>query len=594
MSLRIPGTRRVIVIIVPVLLVWLYYRYVFRRQPSPLPTEPSVSRFNSLTTSGREFRLDGQPFRILSGAIHYFRVLPEYWKDRLWKLKAMGLNTVETYVAWNLHEAEPGKFDFKTGMRDIERFIKTAQSLGLHVIVRPGPYICAEWDMGGLPAWLLGDPAMELRSMYRGFTEAVDRFFDYLLPILVPLQKVNGGPIIAVQVENEYGSYGKDIDYMMYIKKALISRGIKEMLFTSDGAGVKPWGDLLQTVNFQKNVSNIKKLLVVQPNKPVMVTEFWSGWFDHWGEKHSVFSTSKAVETIGHILSMGASINLYMFHGGTNFGFMNGANDGKKHELPYAPTVTSYDYDSPLSESGDITTKYVKLRELMIKYAQTPNSLPAIPSGVEKLAYKSVKMEQYVKLIHVSKFTMATDSDKPVSMERLPIHSGAGQSYGFTLYDTRISGRGSKLKVSGVKDRGIVMIDERPVKTIELGERAVEIDLSLSSSAGFHLSILVENCGRVNFGHPPWFEPKGLIGDVDVDGTHPRQWTIFPLEFDTQFLETIQKMPDIWKPTPAPQDPGPVIYKGMLMVDGEPKDTFLNLKVKYRMGVHFGISLTLS
>jgi hypothetical protein len=582
MSLR---NQRVIIVTASTLLAWIFYYYVLGRGP-PRPTK-SFSR-SSVTTVGQEFRLEGQPFRILSGSIHYFRVPPEYWKDRLWKLKAMGLNTVETYVAWNLHEAEPGKFDFKTGMRDIETFIKMAQSLGLHVIVRPGPYICAEWDMGGLPAWLLRDPTMVLRSMHKGFIDAVDRFFDHLLPIIVPLQRINGGPIIAVQVENEYGSYADDIDYMMYIKTALISRGIKEMLFTSDGGGVKPWGDLLQTVNFQRNLSNIKKLLAVQPNRPVMVTEYWSGWFDHWGEQHSVFSTNKAVDRIGQILSMGASINLYMFHGGTNFGFTNGANDGKMHELPYAPTITSYDYDSPLSEAGDITDKYVELRKLMVRYAQPPFSLPSTPRNVEKLAYKSVRMEQYVKLIQLSKFTTGIYSKTLHSMERLPIHDGAGQSYGFTLYDTRIKGKGSRLKISGVKDRGIVIINEKPMETIELGQHSVDIDLttSLSSSTDFQLSILVENCGRVNFGQPPWFESKGLLSDVEVDGTRLKQWTIFPFEFETHFLEKIEMMSPIWKPTPAPQDPGPVIYKGKFMVSGEPKDTFLNLK-KWMKGVVF-------
>lgn len=565
-----------------VVVLWLLCRYVYRSRASEKPRNhvySSGSGSASLTTLGREFRLDGKPFRILSGAIHYFRVLPDYWHDRLWKLKGMGLNTVETYVAWNIHESEPGKFDFKTGMRDITKFIKTAQSLGLHVIVRPGPFICAEWDMGGLPAWLLRDPHMKLRTMYRGFIQAVDRFFDHLIPLLVPLQRVSGGPVIAVQVENEYGSYGEDNDYVMYIKEALMSRGITELLFTSDGGGVKPWGGLLQTVNFQKNVSSIDRLLAVQPDRPVAVMEFWSGWFDHWGEEHSILTIDKAVERIGYVLSIGGSINLYMFHGGTNFGFMNGANDGKLHDLMYAPTVTSYDYDAPLSEAGDATEKYMKLRDLIRKYAPS-HSLPPIPNRVEKIAYKSVRMEQYVKLIHTTLFTTVTVSDKPISMERLSVHNGGGQAYGFTLYDAKISEGGSKLKISGVKDRGIVMVDGKPVKTIELGENAMEINLKLpSTTTSFQLSILVENCGRVNFGRPPWFESKGLVGNVDVDGKQPEQWNIFPLEFDTQFLETIEMKSDMWKPTPASQNPGPVIYRGTLTIDVTPKDTFISLQV---------------
>ena len=570
--------RTCIALIAAVVALWMIFRYMKRNSTH---VHVHLASSSSLTTDGRHFRLDGKPFRILSGAIHYFRVLPEYWEDRLWKLKAMGLNTVETYVAWNIHEQEPGRFDFKTGMRDITKFIRTAQSLGLHVVIRPGPYICAEWDMGGLPAWLLRDPDMKLRTLYRGFTEAVDRYFDHLIPLFVPLQRVNGGPVIAVQVENEYGSYGEDNAYMMYVKDALVSRGIEEMLFTSDGGGVKPWGELLQTVNFQKNMSNIDKLLKVQPNKPVTVMEFWSGWFDHWGEKHSVLTVSKALERIGHILSVGGSINLYMFHGGTNFGFMNGANDGKYHNLTYSPTVTSYDYDSPLSEAGDVTEKYVKLRKLILNHEPTL-SLPETPNFVQKMAYKPVKMDQHVELIDIAKLTVATIRDKPISMERLPIHNSAGQAYGFTLYETNVAEKGRKLKISGVKDRGIILVDGVPVATAELGKHTTEIDLVLSShSTGFQLSVLVENCGRVNFGRPPWFESKGLVGEVFVDEKKLTQWSIFPLEFDSQFLEMIAMKSDVWKVTPAPKNSGPIMYTGTLTIPSniKPKDTFINLQV---------------
>ena len=247
----------------------------------------------TLTTSGNQFLLDGKPFRILSGAMHYFRVVPEYWRDRLEKMKAFGLNTVETYCAWNLHEPRRGEFRFE-GMLDVVKFTQIAAEVGLKVIIRPGPYICSEWDFGGLPSWLLKDPAMQVRCAYPPFLEAVDSYFEALLPRLAPLQSTHGGPIIAMQVENEYGSYGNDQNYLRYLVDGMRSRGIDSFLFTSDGprAGGLQGGtlpDIFKTVNFAFNAGTaLAKLREYQPEGPLMVMEFWSGWFDHGGEKHHI------------------------------------------------------------------------------------------------------------------------------------------------------------------------------------------------------------------------------------------------------------------------------------------------------------------
>ena len=281
--------------------------------------------------SGRNFAYDGKPVRILSGAIHYFRVVPEYWRDRLLKLKACGLNTVETYVAWNMHEPEPGQFCFE-GMADIARFVEIAGELGLFVIVRPGPYICAEWEFGGLPAWLLADSDIRLRCYDRSWLEKVDRFYDELMPRLKPLLCTNGGPVVAMQVENEYGSYGNDKKYLNYLKEGLIRRGIDVLLFTSDGpsdemlrGGTLP--DVYKTVNFgSRPEEGFQKLQEYQPDQPLMCTEFWNGWFDHWGEPHHTRDGKDAADVLDQMLKAGASVNFYMFHGGTNFGFRNGAN----------------------------------------------------------------------------------------------------------------------------------------------------------------------------------------------------------------------------------------------------------------------------
>ena len=333
----------------------------------------------TLTTSGDQFLLDGKPFRIISGAMHYFRVVPEYWRDRLEKMRAFGLNTVETYVPWNLHEPRPGDFHFE-GMLDLIKFIETAADVGLKVIVRPGPYICSEWEFGGLPFWLLKDPEMQVRCSYPAYLAAVDQFFDALLPRLVPFQSTHGGPIIAMQVENEYGSYGNDKVYLRHLVDGMRARGINSFLFTSDGprdgclqSGTLP--DIFKTVNFAFNAAEaFAKLREYQPDGPLMAMEFWSGWFDHWGEQHHISedgsdSIQHSVDTLDEILAAGASVNFYMFHGGTNFGFMNGAN----LELTgFHADVTSYDYACPLNEYGDPSPRFAEYRKVLQKYVDIP------------------------------------------------------------------------------------------------------------------------------------------------------------------------------------------------------------------------------
>ena len=560
--------------------VLAYFFWIRSGADNDSSSRPS-SRIQSLLADGDEFTLDGRSLRILSGAIHYFRVVPAYWSDRLAKLKAMGLNTVETYVAWNIHEETPGRFDFTTGMRDIGGFVRAAHSLDLHVIVRPGPYICAEWDNGGLPAWLLRDPTMKLRTMHPDYIAAVDRFFEALLKILVPLQRVNGGPIIAFQAENEYGSYGDDVVYVEYVAAALRRNGVTELVFTSDGHDVKPFGSLLQTVNFQRNVSrNIGALRRLQPNRPLMVTEYWAGWFDHWTEpNHHVLEIDKATQIVTQILNEGASINFYMFHGGTNFGFYNGANDGRKHELPYAPTVTSYDYDAPLSEAGDPTEKYRRLREIIRRYVASP--LPPVPPAVKKLAYASVTLSSYVELSHVAQYTPVTVSHRPLPMERLSVRDGVGQAFGFALYVAQISSSVKTVGVRGVRDRAVVMIDGRPIKTIELNEKDAVLELSLEKSReSVQLAILVENCGRVNFGQPPWFDAKGITGSVSIDGEEKNLlWNTFPLDFSAEYVKTVLEHREVWRATPVRDGSGPILLRGELELAVKPSDTFVSMEV---------------
>nr|XP_023822481.1 beta-galactosidase-1-like protein 2 isoform X4 [Salvelinus alpinus] len=272
------------------LIIVGYIIFQFTRQH---PDVERMSQKEGLRANSSQFTLEGETFRILGGSIHYFRVPRAYWEDRLLKMRACGVNTLTTYVPWNLHEPERGVFNFQDQL-DLKAYISLAAELGLWVILRPGPYICAEWDLGGLPSWLLRDPDMKLRTTYPGFTEAVDSFFDQLIPRVAPYQYSKGGPIIAVQVENKYGSYAKDIEYMPYIKEALLSRGIEELLLTSDnqdGWNLGGVNGVLETINFQKlSPEGFKYLDAIQPQKPKMVMEYWSGWFDLWGDLHHVFA----------------------------------------------------------------------------------------------------------------------------------------------------------------------------------------------------------------------------------------------------------------------------------------------------------------
>ncbi|XP_059575794.1 beta-galactosidase-1-like protein 2 isoform X2 [Alligator mississippiensis] len=524
-----------------------------------------------LQAESSEFLLEGMPFRIFGGSVHYFRVPKEYWQDRLIKMKACGLNTLTTYVPWNLHEPARGKFDF-SGNLDLEAFLTMAADVGLWVILRPGPYICSEWDLGGLPSWLLQDPNMQLRTTYKGFTEAVDAYFDHLMARVVPHQYKKGGPIIALQVENEYGSYAKDHHYLTYIKMAMLNRGIVELLMTSDNkdglsAGVVEGA--LATVNFQKLERDLLTYLdTIQKNKPKMVMEFWTGWFDSWGGPHNIFDADEMVITIGNVLKMGASINLYMFHGGTNFGFMNGA----VHFEEYKPDITSYDYDAVLAEAGDYTSKYFKLRQLFSTVIGQPLPLP--PLVANKASYGTVMLHQCISLWEaLPSIAEPIKSEFPVNMENLQVNDGNGQSYGYVLYETVISGGGQLNSGDHIRDRAQVFVNTLFIGYLDYNT----VELTIPEGQGFRqLRILVENCGRVNYGPLLNEQRKGLIGDVFLDKTPLRNFKIYSLEMKPSFIESLRSAAG-WSAIPD-YSVGPTFFRGRLTVQQLPQDTFLKLE----------------
>lgn len=403
-----------------------------------------------LTVKGGDFYRDGEKTTLVSGTIHYFRVVPDYWEDRLKKLRACGFNAVETYTCWNLHERREGVFDFSGGL-DIGRFIDTAASLGLMVILRPGPYICAEWDMGGLPSWLLTYGHMRLRCNDPLFLEKVGRYYKELFRHVTPRLAANGGNVVAVQVENEYGSYGDDKDYLRAIADIYRDNGVDCLLFTSDGTAPFMLGGgtldgVLATVNFGSNpAGNFGALREFRPGEPVMCMEYWNGWFDHWYEEHHTRTSTDTAQVLDEMLSAGASVNFYMFHGGTNFGFTNGANYDDRH----APTVTSYDYDAPLNEAGDLTPKYFEVKEVLEKHF---GKAPAIPVGnLPKAAYGEVALTEAATLFDSQEALGAPiRAAAPLTMEEL------GQDFGFVLYTTELRGPFEELPLvlDGVHDRG--------------------------------------------------------------------------------------------------------------------------------------------
>ncbi|XP_030622397.1 beta-galactosidase-1-like protein 2 [Chanos chanos] len=537
-----------------------------------------MSRKEGLRADSSQFTLEGAPFRILGGSIHYFRVPRAYWRDRLEKMRACGINTLTTYVPWNLHEPERGVFCFSEQL-DVEAYVRLAADLGLWVILRPGPYICAEWDLGGLPSWLLRDHSMRLRTTYPGFTVAVSSYFDKLIPKVVPLQFKRGGPIIAIQVENEYGSFAKDNQYLTFIREALLSRGITELLFTSDNReGLKCGGvdGALQTINFQKtSYTAIQYLANLQPQKPVLVMEYWTGWFDVWGEPHHVYPAQDMVGVVKGLLEQGMSVNLYMFHGGTSFGFMNGAVDFGT----YKPQISSYDYDAPLSECGDYTVKYHFLRGVLCNFHS--QKLPEPPEVQGRRAYEPVAVTHYVSVWQsLQAAEKPFKSEDPLNMENLPVNHNSGQSYGYTLYETNIYTGGRLNSRNNIRDRGLVFVDRQFIRVLDYKNQEMGVPHSEDKRI---LSFLVENCGRVNYGDALDKQQKGIVGDILLNFTPLKQFTIYSLEMTANFMNRLSTLN--WRSSKEkPTTPG--FFRGCLKVDGQPRDTFVKMP-GWRKGVVF-------
>jgi beta-galactosidase len=414
------------------------------------------------------FLYDGKPVQIHSGEMHFARVPKAYWRHRLRMMKAMGLNTVCTYVFWNYQETSPGVWDFKTENRDIRTFIKTAGEEGMMVIVRPGPYACAEWEFGGYPWWLQKEKSLVIRANNQPFLDSCKTYINQLATQIKDLQITHGGPIIMMQAENEFGSYvvlRKDISlqahraYSAAIKKELEEAGFNIPFFTSDGSSLFKGGTIdgaLPTANGEDNVENLKKLVNEYHGGvgPYMVAEFYPGWFDQWGQPHQKVSVDEVVAQTEKYLKGGVSFNYYMGHGGTSFGFTTGANYDAKRNIQ--PDVTSYDYDAPISEPGWVTPKYPALRELFKKYVTYP--VPEIPARIPVIAIPAIKLDKTVDLFAMKEKMQPVLSDTPQTFESL------NQGYGYVLYSRHFTQPSNgKLTITGIRDYALIYVNGEKV-----------------------------------------------------------------------------------------------------------------------------------
>lgn len=482
-----------------------------------------VTALSRFAIGATDFELDGHPYRILSGALHYFRVHPDLWADRIHKARLMGFNTIETYVAWNAHELHRGEWRADDDL-DLGRFLDLVAAEGMTAVVRPGPYICAEWDNGGLPAWLFRDPEVGVRRSEPHYLEAVSEYLRHVYEIVAPRQVDAGGPVILVQIENEYGAYGDDKSYLAELVRVTRDAGITVPLTTIDQPTPQMLADgslpgLHLTASFgSRTTERLATLREFQPSGPLMCMEFWCGWFDDWGSHHHTTDAAASAAELDTLLAAGGSVNVYMFHGGTNFGLTSGANDKGR----YAPITTSYDYDAPLDESGHPTEKYWAFREVIGRYAEVPAEVPsARPAAPELVA----PLRPGPSLIEI-----ADRLGTALNVDGLPTFDELGHDRGVVVFTTSLDRGGPATLAVGeeVRDRAWVLVDGAPVGV--LARDAHERAISLPDARG-ELTIVVEDQGRVDYGTRIG-EHKGLIGGVALDGVELTGWTARPLELD--------------------------------------------------------------
>ena len=517
-----------------------------------------------------EFLLNDLPFQIISGEMHPARIPAEYWRHRIRMAKAMGCNTIGVNLFWNYHEAEEGIYDFTTGNRNIQEFFRLVRDEGMWLLVRPGPYVCAEWEMGGIPPYLLRIPDISLRSMDARYMSAAERYMKRLSEELKPWLITRGGPIIMLQIENEYGSYGTDRNYMARLKEIWLENGIDVPFFTGDGptdymleAGTLPGCAVgLDPGNAPSHWELAGR---INPGVPVFSSETYPGWLTHWGEKWARPDTATLMREVRFLMDNRKSFNLYVIHGGTNFGFTAGANSGNRG---YEPHVTSYDYDAPIDEQGRPTAKYMALRELITSYLPKGKKLPSIPEPMPSIE---------IPVMGLNVFSPLWDNlPKPVSSVQPKTFEAYGQDYGLILYKTELIGhKKGTLTVTDLHDYATVFLDGKYIGTLNRREGINSIEIPESSSAKPVLEILVEAMGRINFGQN-LIDRKGITDSVTLNGLTLTNWQVYNLPMTDKFVY------DLRSSAKTTGKPG-IFFKGNFFID-KVGDTFLDVS-NYKKGI---------
>ena len=520
---------------------------------------PAQTLAQTFAIGTNDFLLDGNRLQIRCGEIHAARVPKEYWRQRLKMAKAMGLNTVCAYLFWNLHEPKPGEYIW-SGQADDAEFCRIAQEEGLWVILRPGPYACAEWEMGGTPWWMLKEDGVKLRSRDPRYLDAAKKYLKEVGRVLGPLQITHGGPIIMAQVENEYGFFGKDAQYMAEVRNALLDAGFDVPLFACSPPSVMKNGlltNLFQAANFGSDpAENFKKLRELQPGGPLICSEFYPGWFDTWGAKHHYGNTEKYLGDLEYMLAHDASFSIYMAHGGTTFGLWSGC------DRPFKPDTSSYDYDAPISEAGWATPKFFQTRELFAKFLLPGETLPEPPAQNPVIAFAPVTATKCAPIF--DNLPAALTDEQPGNMEKYD------QGYGCVLYRTKIpAGAAATLEAAAIHDFGFVFINGKRAGILDRRSANAKILLPERKNES-QLDVLVEPMGRINFG-PEMSDRKGLIAPVKLGGKVLKGWQIFQLPLDDKMLAGLKFTGE------KPNSNAPAFWRGTFNLE-KIGDTFLDLR----------------
>jgi beta-galactosidase len=547
-----------------------------------LPLGTFAQKKISFEIKDGDFYLNGKATPIYSGEMHYSRIPHEYWRHRLQMMKGMGLNTVATYVFWNWHETEPGKWDFE-GDKNLAEYIKIAGEEDMMVILRPGPYVCAEWEFGGYPWWLQNIEGMEIRRDNEQFLKHTKLYIERLFKEVGHLQCTNGGPIIMVQCENEFGSYvsqRKDIPleehraYNAKIKQQLADAGFNVPLFTSDGSWLFEGGSTpgaLPTANGENNIENLKKVVNEYHNGkgPYMVAEFYPGWLSHWAEPFPQISASRIAKQTEEYIKNNVSFNFYMVHGGTNFAFTAGANYDKRRDIQ--PDLTSYDYDAPISEAGWVTAKYDSIRNVMKKYVK---NIPDAPAAIPVIEIPSIKLDKVADVLGYTSRIKPISNEEPLTFEQM------NQGYGYVLYSRHfnqpISGT---LAIPGLRDYAVIYIDGEKVGELNRNTQTYEMEIEVPFNAT--LQILVENMGRINYGSEIVHNTKGIISPITIAGQPiSGNWEMYQLPMSEVPDFTKLGNNNVFKNGSSQANrlkDCPVLYEGTFNLD-ETGDTFIDME----------------